>query len=224
MALASYHDFFTAAATVAGALIGLLFVAISVSPGKITGDHASPEHRATAGVAFTALVNTLVFSLVALLPGADLGITVEILAASGLASTVGLSVLLARRAHHGRIRRFSQVMLMLPVFALYGLQLANGIAMAASPGSTGRVGNQGGLAIVFFVYAIARAWQLVGAHDPGLALTLSGLARGLADRNLLTEDDPAAAAAPAPAPARGPEPPAAPEGSAGPPQPPAPRR
>jgi hypothetical protein len=50
VAPASFHDFFSASAAVAGALIGLLFVAISVTPGQVTGDTASAEHQVTAGV------------------------------------------------------------------------------------------------------------------------------------------------------------------------------
>jgi hypothetical protein len=209
--LATFHDFFTACATVAGALIGLLFVAISVSPGKTTGPRASVEHQATAGAAFTALVNTLVFSLVALLPGGDLGLAVAILAGSGLASTVSLAVLLYRRGHRERVRRFSQVVLLVPPLALYALQLANGIGLAGSPGKTSLISSQGGLAIVFFVYAIARAWQLVGARDPGMGLTVTSLARRVAERHLLDDEpapepdaepdpdaDPAPAADPAP--------------------------
>ena len=69
----SFHDFFSGCATVAGALIGLLFVALSVSPEKLTGDDARAEHQVRAGAAFSALVNTLVIALVALLPGASLG-------------------------------------------------------------------------------------------------------------------------------------------------------
>jgi multidrug transporter EmrE-like cation transporter len=206
--LATFHDFFTACATVAGALIGLLFVAISVSPGKTTGPRASAEHQATAGAAFTALVNTLVFSLVALLPGSDLGLAVAILAGSGLASTVSLGVLLYRRGHRAAVRRFSQVILLLAPLVLYGLQLANGIGLARSPGRMSLISSQGGLAIVFFVYAIARAWQLVGARDPSMGLTLTGLARQLAERNLLDDDepDPAPDSAPAAPPAGDPEP------------------
>jgi multidrug transporter EmrE-like cation transporter len=205
--LATFHDFFTACATVAGALIGLLFVAISVSPGKTTGPRASVEHQATAGAAFTALVNTLVFSLVALLPGGDLGLAVAILAGSGLASTVSLGVLLYRHGHRAAVRRFSQVILLLAPLALYGLQLANGIGLARSPGRTSLISSQGGLAIVFFVYAIARAWQLVGARDPSMSVTVTGLARRLAERNLLDDDEPDPAPDSAP-PAGEPEPPA----------------
>jgi hypothetical protein len=174
VAPASYHDFFSASATAAGALIGLLFVAISVSPGKITGETASAEHQVTAGAAFTALVNTLVFALAALLPGASLSETAIILAASGLASTVGLSILLYLE-HKERIR-LGQIILLITPLALYGLQLANGIALAGSPRGTGHISSEGGLSIVFFVYAIARAWQLVGARDSSLLPTVAALA------------------------------------------------
>ena len=83
---ASFHDFFGSCATVAGALIGLLFVAISVSPGKLTGRSAEAEHQVKAGAAFSALVNTLVIALVAPLPGASFGTTVLTLAAAGLSA------------------------------------------------------------------------------------------------------------------------------------------
>ena len=51
MTLESAHDFFVASASVAGALIGLLFVAISVAPERVLGPEASEVHgvRAAAG-------------------------------------------------------------------------------------------------------------------------------------------------------------------------------
>jgi multidrug transporter EmrE-like cation transporter len=174
VASASFHDFFSASATTAGALIGLLFVAISVTPGKVTGATARAEHQVTAGAAFTALVNTLVFSLDALLPRSGLSTTAIILGGAGLASTVGLGIVLFRE-HQDRIRP-AQVILLLTPLVLYGLQLANGIGLGGSPRDVGRISSAGGLCIVFFVYAIARAWQLVGARDTSLLPAVAALA------------------------------------------------
>jgi hypothetical protein len=170
----SYHDFFGGCATIAGALIGLLFVAISVSPGRSAGGKASLDHQVTAGAAFSALVNTLVISLVALLPGASLGQTATVLAAIGLSSTTGLVVVLLRE-HQAPIR-LDQVVLLVALLALYGLELADGIALGESPRDVGHVNSLGVLSIAFFGFAIARAWQLVGARSSHLLPTVAGLA------------------------------------------------
>lgn len=170
----SYYDFFEACATVAGALIGLLFVAISVSPGKITGDHASVEHQVRAGAAFSALINSLIIALVALLPDEHLGVPVVSLSAVGVSSTIGLAILFYRK-RPAKIRPSQLLLLAVPVF-LYSLELINGIALQRSPHNLGDVGNQGGLAIGFFVFAIARAWELVGATGSSLVSAVAGMA------------------------------------------------
>ena len=79
----AYHTFFGAGASVAGTLIGLLFVAISVSPHKHVGTKAPLAFQVQAGVAFTTLINALVIALAALLPGRNLGTAAVILAAAG---------------------------------------------------------------------------------------------------------------------------------------------
>jgi hypothetical protein len=168
----SYHDFFSGCATIAGALIGLLFVAISVSPEKLTGDTARTEHQVRAGAAFSALVNTMVIALVALLPGAGLGEASLILAAAGLATTIGLVLVLYRE--HGTVRRGDATMFLI-MLVLYGLQLANGIKLNAAPHDANAVDNQGVLAIGFFLFGIARAWQLVGARDFNLVSAVAAV-------------------------------------------------
>jgi hypothetical protein len=171
----SFHDFFGGCATIAGALIGLLFVAISVAPAKLTGSGAEADHQVKAGAAFSALVNTLVIALVALLPGANFSTTVLILAAAGLSTTAGLAILLWRE-HKKRIR-LEAVIMLAALLALYGLQLANGLELGSSPHNLGRISSQGGLIIGFFVFAIARAWTLVGARNSRLVSAVAGLAR-----------------------------------------------
>jgi len=168
----SFHDFFSGCATIAGALIGLLFVAISVSPEKLAGATARTDHQVRAGAAFSALINTLVIALVALLPRASLGDVGLILAAAGLATTVGLVIVLYRE--HGKVRR-GDVTMFLILLALYGLQLANSIKLNAAPHEVGRITNQGVLAIGFFLFGIARAWQLVGAREFSLVSAVAAM-------------------------------------------------
>jgi hypothetical protein len=130
----SFHDFFNGCASVAGALIGLLFVAVSISPEKLTGD-----------------VGT-------------------ILAGAGLATTSALVIVLYRE-HQQQIRH--DVRMLAILFVLYGLQLANAVQLDGSPGSVSGIDRQGGLAILFFLFGIARSWQLVGARAIGLATAVA---------------------------------------------------
>lgn len=61
------HDLFAASVGAAAALIGLLFVAVSVDPDKIFGAGANLKRRSDAERAFTALGNIFFVSLAALL-------------------------------------------------------------------------------------------------------------------------------------------------------------
>jgi hypothetical protein len=72
---------------VAGALIGLLFVALSVSLERLTPDEPSaPVHRVRASASLTAFTNALVVSLVALLPRVNVGTAATALGATRVRS------------------------------------------------------------------------------------------------------------------------------------------
>jgi hypothetical protein len=168
----SFHDFFSGCATIAGALIGLLFVALSVSPEYLRGENARTDHQVRAGAAFSALVNTMVIALFALLPTTDLGTVGIILAAVGLGTTAALIFVLAREDK--RIGR-GDLYMFLVLLVLYGLQLANALQLEHTPHKVGLVANQGVLAVLFFLFGIARSWQLVGAREFGLVTTVASM-------------------------------------------------
>jgi hypothetical protein len=168
----SFHDFFSGCATIAGALIGLLFVALSVTSESLSGENARTDHQVRAGAAFSALVNTMVIALFALLPTTDLGTVALIVAAAGLGTTAALIFALAREDR--RIGR-GDLFMFLVLLVLYGLQLANAVELEHAPHKVSLVVNQGVLAVSFFLFGIARSWQLVGAREFGLLATMASM-------------------------------------------------
>jgi uncharacterized YccA/Bax inhibitor family protein len=154
----SYNDFFAGTATVAGALIGLLFVALSIQPER-NRDERSVEHRAVAGTAFTALLDALFTSLIGLQPGAGLQYGAVIFGALGVFSSVNL----ARRIWQVRgqvelSRRWSTFMGF--IILMYAAQLAIGLWPNVSVAT--QDSYTAGFLYAMFSVGIGRSWELLG--------------------------------------------------------------
>jgi hypothetical protein len=172
---ADYAQFFAASATVAGALIGLLFVAISVRPAAAART-APIATRLGALVALSAFLNALFLSLLALLPGAPFGQASVALALVGI---VAMVVLVVQLVTHGRDRPWALLrglVLLVGQGLLYLLQLQDGLGLAARPGTTPPIDHLATLLLVFFALGVARAWQFAGADNPSLLGTLAAVA------------------------------------------------
>ena len=161
--MASYYPFFGGAATVAGALIGLLFVALSLSPERLR-DAASLEHQAIAATAFTALVDALFISLIGLQPGSGLRQGGAIFGALGLSSTVGLTLRLWRNRHLAHLSNRWPFFLVV-IMAIYAAQLLTGLLPETPAGAADRTAT---FVYVMFGVGIARAWQLLGLKAGGI--------------------------------------------------------
>ena len=172
------HDLFLAAASVAGALIGLLFVAISVAADRLARDKAGAQgHRIRAAAALTAFTNALAVSLFALVPGQKIGPTAVVVSAGGLAfiAAVLLSLVRLRQVRWATAR---DVLFLVSLAVMFVIQLIQGIAVIARPDNPGSVNTIAILVIICFLIGIARSWELIGGPSFGITRELTALVRG----------------------------------------------
>ncbi len=154
MTTTALAGFFTASAAVAGSLIGLLFVAISLRYEQILGNTARLANRALAAAAFTALTNALLLSLWAILPRTDLGYPATALAVGAIWSTL--------KTHYGGLtRRDTSTRLFIGSLLLYVCELVVGFLLVLHPANSDLVYDLAYVVFGAFGAALARSWQLL---------------------------------------------------------------
>lgn len=158
-----FANFFIASAGAGAALVGLLFVAVSLAPEQIVTRGAPVERQAVAGSAFTALVNTFFISLVALIPHFNVGsIIVPLSSLCLLTSLIQAWQLL--RLRKGWLSLLRGEFLVLLSFALYGLELVNAFQLINDPTQVGFVYGLLFTLLGVFVLGLTRAWELLGVQ------------------------------------------------------------
>jgi hypothetical protein len=170
------HEFFLASAGVAGTLIGLLFVAISVAQGRLEKDPHPEVGRVRASASLTAFTNALAVSLFALIPGHKLGVTSTIVAVFGLLFVIAALLSLIRLRATRRTLRDPGFLIGL--VATFVVQLISGISLIAHPSDASAARTIAVLVVICFLIGIARAWELIGGPSFGIGFELRALFRG----------------------------------------------
>ena len=169
-----FLNFFIASTGAAAALVGLLFVAVSLAPEQIVTRQAPVERRSVAGSAFTALINAFFVSLVALIPHSNLGTLVVPFSSLSLLTSLlqAWSLLRLRKGWQSFLRRAVLVCLSL---GLYGLELRTAVGLITDPTQVGFVYGLLFTLLGILGLGLTRAWELLGAHRFGFGGWLNPL-------------------------------------------------
>jgi hypothetical protein len=187
MVPADIHEFFEASAGVAGALIGLLFVAISVSVDRLNRSEAPGQlHRIRAAAALTAFTNALTVSLWALIPTEQIGIVAVVMATIGLLFIVASMLSLIRLRAVRATARDATFLIGLAV--TFGFQFAAGIDLDVKTNDPSMVENVAILVTICFILGILRAWELIGGPSIGFTREVTALVRAEAAKTAKTTE------------------------------------
>jgi Ca2+/Na+ antiporter len=171
------HDFFAACASVAGALIGLLFVAISVAADRLAREEAQAQvHRIRAAAALSSFTNALTVSLFALIPGHKIGPVALATGIIGLVFVVAALLSLIRR-HQLRRDVLRDVLFLVGLAVTFVIQVYEGADVLSHPGDSGSVNTIASLVIVCFLVGIARSWELIGGPSIGITHEVGAMVR-----------------------------------------------
>jgi hypothetical protein len=169
-----YRDFLVALAGSAGALTGLLFVAMSVAPRRTATLETPVIRQVRASAALLSFTNALAVSLYGLVPGMNIGYPALVLGVIGIMFSAASvrSMLASLRTFRQRSRQLSLIVLLLLIF---GVEVICGIAVIAGASTQTPIHMIGYALVTSVVVGISRAWEMVGDRDTGLFASIAVL-------------------------------------------------
>jgi SAM-dependent methyltransferase len=161
-------SFFMASAGAGAALTGLLFVAVSVNPGRNAGPSAPPERQAVAVSAFTALINAFFTSLAALISNDNLGVVTIAVSAGSIIATLRLigDLFPPQLSRRNQVRHAGFLAISLLIYGVqffYGFQFLFGFQYLGNPADLDYAYSIAYLLLAVHGVGLSRAWQLLGA-------------------------------------------------------------
>jgi hypothetical protein len=169
----NYRDLFVVIATSAATLIGLLFVAMSVSKGRAQA-HPQVIREFRAAASLLAFTNAFSVALFGLVPGNNIGYPAAIVGIIGVlftAAGVRTTLSLPSQQQHRR----PQLALVVALLFVFGFQIVNGVELMIDANHDGALATIGDVLIASLLIGIGRAWELVGDWDTGIVSSIGRL-------------------------------------------------
>ncbi|MGH2487080.1 MAG: hypothetical protein ACRDHE_13810 [Ktedonobacterales bacterium] len=181
MISSQFANYFLASAGAGAALIGLLFVAISVRPEHTLGGGAHPVRRGVASGAFTALTNAFFVSMFALIPQTNVGVVALIVGVVDVIITLrlGRATLLDRRRARGKKGRWGALsryaVTLVGSVTLYAFEAFTGMELLLHPHAGGTIIGLAEILLGVYAVGLARSWELLGGPSSGISRWLNPL-------------------------------------------------
>lgn len=165
MVPAAFQNFVVASTQASAALIGLLFVAITLAPERVFGEQAEAGRQARALSAFAALANIFFISFSMLIPDVNVGLVVTAVGGVSSLQTLGLLFLVGHWRVQGVLWR--SLFLFVGSLAIYGGEISVGIQLWIKPTDVGALTGVLELLLGAYAVGLGRAWELLGAPRMG---------------------------------------------------------
>ncbi|HEY2281896.1 MAG TPA: hypothetical protein VGI00_26335 [Streptosporangiaceae bacterium] len=186
MVTGDVRDLFVAIASAAAALIGLLFVAITVTPRPADGRPRSVIHQVRSAAALLAFTNALGVSLFGLVPNNNAGWPAAAFGVVGVLFTLA-SVRSILDDPKARSQFLHQIALILALLAVFVTEIAYGVKLIVNWHNHVALDTIDNVLIGSLLLGIARAWEFVGDRDTGIWSSIAVLVTGR-QRHILTPD------------------------------------
>jgi hypothetical protein len=159
-----FTNFFAVMAGVGATLFGLIFLAISIRPESTVAKTTPVMRQVQVASSYTALLNPLIISLIALVPHNHVGPVTVAMSGTALANTMVMALFLMRGPYNWW-EAARRVVFILGSFLIFGFELAYGIRLSHMPTDLDALESLTTLLIIIYLYGIARAWDLLGARQ-----------------------------------------------------------
>ena len=175
MILGEYREFLATIAGAAGALTGLLFVAMSVAPRHPVNPGSAVIHQVRATAALLAFTTALAVSLFGLVPGNNAGYPAAVVGVIGILFTAA-GIRSIHSSPSTLTQRRRQLGLITLLVLIFGVELACGIMLIADPHAVVPAQVICNALAASLLTGIGRAWELVGDRRTSITSSIAVLA------------------------------------------------